>query len=463
MRAQNSSPVDFATVGSSNFTHPGLTQNVELNSFITDATHIEKLGDWYDARWEEASEVKAELLHTIERHLKEYPPFTVYAKALHDYFGGREKPADEWEEKESVIYRMLSQYQKDGYHAALQIADTWNGALICDGVGSGKTYIGLMLLERYLRDNKRVLLITPKSVAESVWNSQVRRQLQSKYGRLLRENYDIKLHTDLGRRGGISEDDLEYFREYKDVIIIDEAHHFRNPNSNRGQLLMELTQSKKLYLLTATPINNSIDDIYHLINYFGQNQRTHFAKIGVHDFRGHFRSIEKRLEDETTEIVEQVEEDDFLRQDPLLKQVLIQRSRKYIKDAEMASGTHILFPERVVEPTVEYSLRRVYRTLYDELQRAFDRHNPFLNLAIYNTVKYHKNPEERIQQRQKQIVGLIRTLVLKRLESSWRAFEATVENLLLKMAEWLKKHALNALECGKAQIGDGGASCRNTS
>ena len=82
------------------------------------------------------------------------------------YFRGREKPADEWEENESVIYRTLSQYQKDGYHAALQIADTWNGALICDGVGSGKTYIGLMLLERYLRDNKRVLLITPKSVAE---------------------------------------------------------------------------------------------------------------------------------------------------------------------------------------------------------------------------------------------------------------------------------------------------------
>ncbi|MDE0556680.1 MAG: phospholipase D-like domain-containing protein, partial [Candidatus Poribacteria bacterium] len=187
MQAQKSSLVDFATVGSSNFTTPGLTQNVELNSFITDPTHIEKLNEWYDARWEEASEVKAELLHTIERHLKEYPPFTVYAKALHTYFRGREKPADEWEENESVIYQTLSQYQKDGYHAALQIADTWNGALICDGVGSGKTYIDLMLLERYLRENKRVLLITPKSVAESVWNSQVDRQLRSRYGRLLRE------------------------------------------------------------------------------------------------------------------------------------------------------------------------------------------------------------------------------------------------------------------------------------
>ena len=94
MHAQKTSPVDFATVGSSNFTHPGLTQNVELNTFITDATHIEKLSDWYDARWEEASEVKAELLRTIERHLTEYPPFTVYAKALYTYFKGREKPAD---------------------------------------------------------------------------------------------------------------------------------------------------------------------------------------------------------------------------------------------------------------------------------------------------------------------------------------------------------------------------------
>ncbi len=441
MRAQNSSLVDFATVGSSNFTNPGLTQNVELNSFITDHTHIEKLRDWYDARWEEASEVKAELLRTIERHLKEYPPFTVYAKALHAYFRGCEKPADEWEENESVIYRTLSQYQKDGYHAALQIADTWNGALICDGVGSGKTYIGLMLLERYLRENKRVLLITPKSVAESVWNSQVNRQFRSKYGRLLREHYDIKLHTDLGRQGGISEDDLAYFRDYKDVIIIDEAHHFRNPGSNRGRLLMELARNKKLYLLTATPINNSLDDIYHLINYFAQNQKSHFAKIGVHDFRRHFRSIERQFENESVEIAEQVEEDDFLRQDPLLKQVLIQRSRKYIKDAEMAFGTHILFPERIIHPTVEYSLRRVYRTLYDELRDAFDRHDPFLNLAVYNTVKYHKNPEKRIEQREKQVIGLIRTLVLKRLESSWRAFEATVENLLLKMADWLKKHA----------------------
>ena len=449
MHAQDAGPVNFATVGSSNFTRPGLTENIELNCFITDPTHITKLREWYEARWEEASEVQAELLRVIERHLKQYNPFTIYAKALHAYFEGREKPVDEWEENESVIYPTLSQYQKDGYHAALQIADTWNGALLCDGVGSGKTYIGLMLLERYLREGKRVLLIAPKSVAESVWNSQIERRFRSKYGRLLREHYDIKLHTDFSRQGGITAEDYDYFRRYKDVIIIDEAHHFRNAGSNRGQRLMELAKEKKVYLLTATPINNSLDDISNLINYFGQNSN-HFARIGVHDFRKHFRDIETQLEDEHTEIAEQVDDEDLLRQDPVLKQVLIQRSREYIKHAEKESGADILFPERVIEPTVQYSLRQVYHTLYSELQSAFDREDPFLNLAIYNTTKYHNNPERRIQQRQTQLIGLIRTLVLKRLESSWRAFEATIENLLLKMAVWLERYAPERFEMWEA-------------
>lgn len=441
MQAEESSPVNFSTVGSSNFTIPGLTQNIELNTFITDPTHIDKLRNWYNERWEESSEVISELLRTIERHLRKHPPFTIYAKALHTYFQGRERPVDEWEENESIIYQTLSRYQKDGYHTALQIADTWDGALICDGVGSGKTYIGLMLLERALQENKRVLLITPKSVAESVWYSQIRSRLQTKYDRLLRESFDLKLHTDLGRRGGISEDDLDYFRKYKDVIIIDEAHHFRNASSNRGKLLMDIANNKKLYLLTATPINNSLNDIYHLINYFGQNRMDYFSRIGVHDYRKHFRDIEKRLEEEDTELIEKVEEEDFLRQNPILRQVLIQRSRKYIKDSEIESGVHILFPKRVIEKPVEYSLRKVYGSLYTELQSAFDRNYPFLNLAVYNTAKYHKKPEKQLENRQKQIVGLIRTLVLKRLESSWRSFEVTVENLLLNMANWLIRYA----------------------
>ena len=162
--------VDFAIVGSSNFTRSGLTKNLELNLLTTDQLHIDKLREWYSEIWKEADNVNEAILKVIEPHLSEYSPFTVYLKALYEYFAGREKLQDEWESEESVIYRILSQYQKDGYHRALQIADSWGGALICDGVGIGKTFIGLMILERCIKDGKRVLLIVVFRVVDMATN-----------------------------------------------------------------------------------------------------------------------------------------------------------------------------------------------------------------------------------------------------------------------------------------------------
>lgn len=229
MEGKPEQPVDYALVGSSNFTRPGLTQNMELNLFTTDQTHIAELRKWYEQVWREAEDVNPELITIIERHLRTYDPFTAYTKALKEYFHGREKSQDEWEANDSVIYRMLSQYQKDGYHRALQIAQESSGVLICDGVGLGKTFIGLMVLERCIRDGKRVLMIVPKSAEQSVWLSNINCYLAPHYKRFFKELFDLKRHTDFGREGTISEDDLQYYAEYKDVIIIDEAHHFRNP------------------------------------------------------------------------------------------------------------------------------------------------------------------------------------------------------------------------------------------
>lgn len=224
MESKEASPVDFAIVGSSNFTRPGLTENLELNLFSTDQAHIAALRDWYDELWKQAEDVTGELLNVIEPHLKAYDPFTVYARALYEFFAGREKSQDEWELTESALYPKLSQYQRDGYHRAMQIADRWNGALICDGVGLGKTFIGLMILERCIHDKKRVLLVVPKSAEESVWQANVRRYLRKKYDIFFEEQFKIKRHTDFGREGGLSESELEYFRKYTDVIIIGEAH-----------------------------------------------------------------------------------------------------------------------------------------------------------------------------------------------------------------------------------------------
>jgi superfamily II DNA or RNA helicase len=443
MESKESSPVDFAIVGSSNFTKPGLTENVELNLFSTDQAHIENLRQWYEDLWKEGEEVKEEILKVIEPHLKEYDPFTVYAKALYEFFAGREKPQDDWELSESAIYPKLSQYQKDGYHRALQIAEQWRGALICDGVGLGKTFIGLMLLEKCIHDKKRVLMIVPKSAEESVWLANVRRYLKPKYDIFFEEQFKIKRHTDFGREGRISDSELDYYRKHSDVIIIDEAHHFRNPNSNRGELFMDLAKDKQLYMLTATPINNSLDDLYHLINYFAQGKKDHFGSIRIQNLRGHFLENEKRMEKEnpSTDIAELTEKKDFLRTDELLKNILIQRSRSYVKKSEGITENAPIFPVRQKPRVINYSLKSVYETLYGEIKEAFDKKNPFLSLAIYNTSAYHKDPDKQKAEFQKLLIGLIRTLLLKRLESSFKAFEASVEDLLAKMAAFLKYYS----------------------
>ncbi len=111
-----------ALVGSSNFTYPGLTENIELNVQIG-GTPVAVLQEWYEQHWDAAEDVTAEILRVIERHIREYAPFDVYAKALQEFFRGHEMTAGEWElagpEKEArAVCGVLDQYQKEGYQAA---------------------------------------------------------------------------------------------------------------------------------------------------------------------------------------------------------------------------------------------------------------------------------------------------------------------------------------------------------
>ncbi len=160
-----------ALVGSSNFTHPGLTENIELNVQIT-GQPVGVLQEWYEEHWNEAEDVTPEILRTIERHTREYSPFEVYANSLAEFFRGHEMTVGEWEKAGpgnggSHIYPILDQYQQRGYATLMKIANRYRGAFLCDGVGLGKTFIGLMLIERLaMYDRKRVALFVPKSARE---------------------------------------------------------------------------------------------------------------------------------------------------------------------------------------------------------------------------------------------------------------------------------------------------------
>ncbi len=453
-------PVNFGIVGSSNFTLPGLTENIELNLFTTAKEQLDALEHWFADVWRRAEEVNEEVLKVINRHLREFSPFEVWAKALYEYFAGREAPLTEWEEKHSVIFPLLSKYQQDGYRQARAIADRWGGAFLCDGVGLGKTFIGLMLLEYHIQRGDRILLIVPKSARESVWESALDRYLRPHYPVACEENLKIHNHTDFGREGTIPQQRLDYYRDYYRVILVDEAHHFRTPSANRSKMLRALCDGKadkRLYFLTATPINNTLRDLYHLINYVARDRLGYFKSLGIHNFSRHFAEAERRLEQvmqcrQSDDIQTAAQDADILRTDRLLKALVIQRSRAYVKDSERNSATAPAFPDREKPRVISYSLKKVYAELYADLKAAFDKDEPLLTLAVYNPEPFRKGErKEELVNRDKQVIGLIRTLLLKRLESSYKAFEASLEDLLRKMAAFVDKHDPQRWEKWKEQ------------
>jgi len=437
-----------ALVGSSNFTYPGLHDNVELN--IQLRREVELLQEWYERYWDEAEDITPEILRVIERHTRQYTPFEIYARAMAAYFRGHELSVSEWEKTESGMYPVLDHYQREGYHQLMQIARRYNGALLCDGVGLGKTFIGLMVIERLLFDRKRVALFVPKAARKDVWEIKLRRYLPEVSGHF--SNLVIYNHTDL-LRGGKYPALMQEVADKVDAIVIDEAHHFRNISSDRARQLYEMTEGKQLFMLTATPINNSLYDLMHLIELFSRRQADYFraAPLGIHTLRGHFRRMEAALDalvggdgDGHVELDTRAAEE-ILSKDDLFQALVVQRSRAYVKRSlKQHGGQRVAFPKREDPQVAGYSLAKTYGGLLESLEIAFDKKKPLLSLPIYYPLAYYRGDDATIdplvEGRQKQVVGLIRTLLLKRFESSAKAFEASCEDLLLKLLYFVRLH-----------------------
>jgi len=212
-----------ALVGSSNFTAPGLTKNIELNIQVQSAREVAQLQEWFEEHWNDASEVTDAVIETIERHTHSYPPFDIYAKALQEFFRGHELTATEWDETRSKMFPQLDRYQQEAYWALMKIARQHGGAFLCDGVGLGKTFVGLMLIERLiLHESKRVVLFAPKGAKEAVWEPHLRKWLPhigGVGGNADFSNLAVFSHTDLGRKGDFPERFLR-MTELADVVVM---------------------------------------------------------------------------------------------------------------------------------------------------------------------------------------------------------------------------------------------------
>ena len=458
-----------ALVGSSNFTRPGLTRNVELNVQIQSAREVAQLQEWFETHWNEAREVTDAVIETISRHTHLYTPFDVYAKALQQFFRGHELTATEWDETRSRMFSHLDRYQKEAYWALMKIARQHRGAFLCDGVGLGKTFVGLMLIERLiLHEGKRVVLFAPKAAKEAVWEPHLRGWLPhigGVGGGADFSNLAVFSHTDLGRKGDFPER-FRRIAELADIVVIDEAHHFRNPG-RRGDADREIEPSryyhlfdlldneerpKTVFMLTATPINNRLSDFRHMTELFTRRDEAYFARtLGVNNLRAHFNQMERTLRsrvghDEADAAEHMTEAENILFTDTFFRQLVVQRSRSYARESQMREHNKAgAFPERRDPRVAAYSIRKTYGRMLDLVENAFAKERPLFTLAMYYPLHWYKGPDKNIdpfeENRQKQVVGLIRTNFLKRFESSVVAFELSCDRLLQKLLAFLEVHS----------------------
>lgn len=463
-----------ALVGSSNFTAPGLTKNIELNIQVQSAREVAQLQEWFEAHWNEATEVTDAVIETIARHTHLYMPFDVYAKALQEFFRGHELTASEWDETRSKMFPRIDRYQKEAYWALMKIARQHGGAFLCDGVGLGKTFVGLMLIERLiLHEGKRVVLFAPKAAKEGVWEPHLREWLPhigGVGGGADFSNLAVFSHTDLGRKGDFPER-FRRIAELADVVVIDEAHHFRNPGRRGGEdddvepsryyrlydLLDNAERPKAVFMLTATPINNRLSDFRHMAELFTHGDDKYFARtLGVNNLRAHFNQMEKALRSrvghDLTDVAEHMTEaQEILFSDEIFRHLVVQRSRAYARESQIReTGKAAAFPERTAPQVAEYSIRKTYGRLLDMFENAFTRKNPLFTLPMYYPLAWYKGPDKSIdpfeENRQKQVVGLIRTNFLKRFESSVVAFELSCDRLLQKLLAFLEVHSETTTE-----------------
>jgi hypothetical protein len=406
--------------GSSNFTYAGLAVNKELNLGHYQPSVVARVREWFDRMWTDSEPF--DLAGVYAARYEPHNPYTVYLRMLWERYG---KELEE-EAAEAEISIRLAQFQQDGLWRARRILRSRNGVLIADGVGLGKTFLGGELIREAIQDRRqRVLLVAPASLRDGTWAAFMKR---------FNLYFECKSYEQL-MAGEVDAKDLN---EYA-MVVIDEAHAFRNPDTQRAQQLREVLKGsppKNLVLLTATPVNNSLWDLYYLLGYFIRNDAT-FASVGIQSLRSHFADAMA------------VDPDDLSpdRLFDILDEVAVRRTRHFVKRYYPNDRIHvdgkempITFPKPVTQK-VTYDLDKVFPGFFPRFAHSLDctkdncdhadpavRAAPFLSLARYMPSMYRKGAVA-AEAYEAQVVGLLRSGLLKRFESSAHAFAETCDKM----------------------------------
>lgn len=437
------SATQAAIAGSSNMTYAGLANNAELNLGTGGGTHsAHKVHEWFEHFW--AMSDPYDLADLYGRLWEPHTPWSIYLRMLWELYG-EHLDADENPHVHTGL--SLTRFQADGVVRMERLLDEHGGVLVADEVGLGKTYLAGEVIYRTANINRqRVLIVAPAALKTAMWEPFLAAYDFSRWVTVY--SYEEVRNRLDPEKGPID----AFMREIEDysLVVIDEAHNLRNSGAQRSGAVDRVITAgnpKKVVLLTATPVNNSLTDLETLIKYFIRDD-ARFAALGIPSIREYIRQAQ------AIDPANLTPEHLF----DLMDQVAVRRTRKFVKEHyanEMIFGpdgkpTTIKFPQPKVR-RIDYELDADGLALIDAMVYALDDptdpHAPHawedrsrdperLMLARYLSSMYTVDHD--LQTYQITNSGLLRSGLLKRLESSPQALHSSLEKMIASHEAFLE-------------------------
>lgn len=434
----------------------------------TDADVIKNISILFESMWYEDSSLnlKDDFINQIKKLYKENSPKLIYYFTLYNIFNNQLDELDNSNViksgtgfEDSKIWNTLYQFQKDGVVGLIEKINKYNGAILADSVGLGKTYSALAVIKYYELRNEKVLVLSPKRLRDN-WTVYIKNDIRNN---LIDDkfNYDVLNHTDLSRYDGNSgEINLNTINwgNY-DLIVIDESHNFRNnyskksENPTRYQRLMDDViksgVNTKVLMLTATPVNNRMTDIKNQIAFITKGNNSALSKYGIDDINLELRKAQKyfnnwskfNYKNRTTNNFLKIVNPGYFK---ILDLLTIARSRKHIEKYYQNDGMNN-FPKRLKPINIksDIDVSNEFLNLKDLNEKI-----GILNLSLYKPTLYIKSSKKNKyrhlydtdvknstskftqEDRENALTGLIRVNLLKRMESSIHSFQLTLKRII---------------------------------
>jgi Helicase conserved C-terminal domain/PLD-like domain/SNF2-related domain len=412
--------------GSSNLTGGGLSHNLELNLGRYDDPVVEQARAWFEALWEEADPV--DLAQLFEDIFAPYTPWEVFLRILFQLYGSE---VAELEKEDRGL--PLTSFQTHGVARALRLLRERGGVIVADEVGLGKTFIAGEVIRLYRAKRQRALLVCPAQLRDTTWKKFLHRyEFDRGVESLSYEQIanDVQLRDP--QRPQAAQTHLQSPLDDYQLIVVDEAHNYRNPDTpTRAAVLRRLLfgRPRDVLLLTATPVNNSLWDLFHLIRFFAR-QDAFLADRGV-------LSVYDRFHQAMREDPSNLSPDLLY---PIIDATCVKRTRDFVK--KHYSGDTIKGPDGRDHPivfpqpramTVRYKLETPLPQLFDQIEGALDPDGAreALTFARYTVESFLVGEHDHDTEAQAAAtIGLIRSGLLKRFESSAFAFVRTLDTLI---------------------------------